>query len=70
MPLMKSSADLSLTPSNQGKTSVEDILKYFSYFFQETGFDISCKWSPILHEMPNTVSVKNKRKNRHLFIVR
>ena len=25
------------------KTSADNILKYFSYFFQKTGFDISCK---------------------------
>ena len=28
------------------KFSADDIFKYFFYFFQETGFDISCKLSP------------------------
>ena len=28
------------------KFSADDILKYFSYFSQQTGFDISCKLSP------------------------
>ena len=26
--------------------SADDILKYFSYFSQKTGYDISCKLSP------------------------
>ena len=29
------------------KFSADDILKYFSYFSQKTGFDISCKLSPL-----------------------
>ena len=30
----------------QGKISADNILKYFSYFSQKIGFDISCKLSP------------------------
>ena len=30
-----------------GKNSADNILKYFSYFYQKTGFDISCKLSPV-----------------------
>ena len=26
--------------------AADNILKYFSYFCQKIGFDISCKWSP------------------------
>ena len=29
------------------KFSADDILKYFSYFLQKKGFDISCKLSPV-----------------------
>ena len=29
------------------KFSADDILKYFSFFPQKTGFDISCKLSPL-----------------------
>ena len=29
------------------KFSADSILKYFSYFSQEKGFDISCKLSPL-----------------------
>ena len=29
------------------KFSADDILKYFFYFSQKTGFDISCKLSPV-----------------------
>ena len=29
------------------KVSQDDILKYFSYFFQQTGFDISCTMFPM-----------------------
>ena len=29
------------------KITADDILKYFSYFSQETRFDISCKLSPV-----------------------
>ena len=29
------------------KFSAENILKYISYFSQKTGFDISCKLSPL-----------------------
>ena len=34
--------------STQVKFSAKDILKYFSYFSQKTGFDILCKLSPLL----------------------
>ena len=41
------------------KFSAGDILKYFSFFSQETVYDISCKLSPMdgdnLHEMSNPV---------------
>ena len=40
------------------KFSADKILKYFSYFSQETGFDISCKFVSTgdnLHEMSNIV---------------
>ena len=30
-----------------GKNSADDILKYLSDFIQKTGFDISCKLSPM-----------------------
>ena len=33
--------------STLGKISADDSLKYFSYFFQKTGYDISCKLSPM-----------------------
>ena len=33
--------------SAKNKFSADNILKYFSYFTQETGFDISCKLPPI-----------------------
>ena len=36
----------SLTLSSWVKISVDDILKYFSYFSQKLGFDILCKFSP------------------------
>ena len=40
--------------------SADDILKYFSYFSQKTGFDISCK----LHEISNPFRYeKNINKN-------
>ena len=45
------------------KFSAEDILKYFSYFSQKTGFDISCK-SPketICMKCRILFSVKNKK---------
>ena len=32
---------------NWVKFSAENILKYISYFSQKTGFDISCKLSPL-----------------------
>ena len=35
------------------KFSADDILKYFSYIYQKTGFDISCKLSP-----PETICLK------------
>ena len=37
---------LNLMLSTLGKISA-DILKYLSYFSQKTGFDISCKLSPV-----------------------
>ena len=37
--------------------SVDDILKYFSYFFQKIGFDSLCKLYP-LHEMSNLLSAE------------
>ena len=41
-------------------SQADNILKYFSYFSQKTGFDILCKLSPVeticnLHEMSNLV---------------
>ena len=36
--------------STLSKFSAEDTLKYFSYFSQETGFDISCKLSLIFRQ--------------------
>ena len=43
--------------------SADDMLKFFSYFFQKTGFDISCKLSPmetICMKSQFLFSVKNK----------
>ena len=37
------------------KFSVENILKYLSYFFQKTGFDIYMQIGDNLHEMSNPV---------------
>ena len=33
--------------STLGKISADDILKYLLYFSQKTGFDMSCKLSPM-----------------------
>ena len=41
-----------------------DILEYFSYFSQKTGFDITCKLSPmetICMQCQNLFSGKNKK---------
>ena len=46
------------------KFSADDILKYFSYFSQKTGFDISCKLSPyetICMKCSTLFSGKNKK---------
>ena len=40
------------------KNSAEKILKYFSYFFKETEFDITCK----LHEISNPVFWEKYKK--------
>ena len=51
-----------LTLITLGKISVDDILKYFSYFSQTTGSDISCKLSPvetICMKYQNLLSGKN-----------
>ena len=52
------------------KFSADDILKYFSYFSQKTGYDISCKLSPNnLHEMSNPVfggKIRNMSSICHL----
>ena len=48
------------------KFSADDILKYFSYFSQKTGFDISCKLSPkktICMKCQILFSGKNKKNN-------
>ena len=50
--------------STLGKISADDILKYFSIFFQKTRFDISCKLSPmetICMKCQITFSGKNKK---------
>ena len=44
--------------------SADDILKYFPYFYQKTGFDISCKLSPmetICRQCQSLTSGKNKK---------
>ena len=46
------------------KFSADDILKYFSYFPQKTGYDISCKLSPketICMKCQILFSEKNKK---------
>ena len=43
-------AESGLTPSTLGKISADDSLKYFFYFSQETGFDIS--------DIPNPGKIK------------
>ena len=46
------------------KVSADNILKYFSYFYKETGFDISCKLSlmeTIYMKCLIPVSGKNKK---------
>ena len=53
------------------KTSVEDILKYFSYFLQKTCFDISCKLSPgetICITYQRLFSEENKKRNIIIFV--
>ena len=48
------------------KFSADDILKYFSYFSQKTGFDISCKLSlkeTICMKCQILFSGKNKKNN-------
>ena len=55
-------ADSTLTLSSSGKT----FSRHCEFFFpQQTGFDISCKLSPMdgdnLHEMSKSVSEKNKK---------
>ena len=50
--------------STLGKFSADDIFKYFSYFSQKTGYDISCKLSPketICMKCHILVSGKNKK---------
>ena len=46
-----------------GQKSADGILKYCSYFFQETGFDISCKLSgDNLHATSSPTFWENKKK--------
>ena len=53
------------------KISADKILKYFSYFSQKTGFEFSCKLSPmengvILHDKSNPVFWKNSKNVTNL----
>ena len=51
------------------KLSADNILKYFSYFSQKTGFDISCKLSPletICMKCQILFSGKNKKNINYL----
>ena len=57
----------SLTFTTLWAHSADDkLVIFFFYFSQKTGFDISCKLSPMdgdnLHEMSNLVFWKNKEK--------
>ena len=58
--------DMTLRLALWVKFSADDILKYFSYFSQKTGFDISCKLSPketICMKCQILFSVKNEKNN-------
>ena len=48
------------------KFSADDILKYFSYFSKKTGFDISCKLSPICMKCQILFPAKNKKNITNL----
>ena len=60
------------------KNSADNILKYFSYFSQKTGFEMSCKFSPLFFpENRIDISCKlspvfqvliQKCKNNHVLI--
>ena len=52
-----------LTSTTLRASSVVDDLMMVSYFPQKTGFDISCKLSPNLHEMYKPVFRENKKDN-------
>ena len=47
---------VSLTLSSLGKNSADDILKWFSYFFQKTGFDIWFKHI-LFHKVYTSISI-------------
>ena len=57
-----------LTLSTLGKISEDDISKLFSYFFQKTGFDISCKLYPMVTICICEIefSSKKKKKNKNI----
>ena len=60
-----------LTLSVLGEKFTNDILKYFSYFSQKTGFDFSCTLSPqetMCMKCQSLFSGKNKKKY-HQFVV-
>ena len=42
--------------------SADEILKYFSYFSEEIGFDISCKLSPKLCKIVSSNFLRKIRK--------
>ena len=49
-----------------GKILADDILKYFSYFSEKIGFDISCKLFPnekLCMKCQSLFSSKQKREN-------
>ena len=55
-----------VAPCMLGKNFSRNILKYFSYFSQKIGFDISCKLSPketICMNCQSLFSGENKKRN-------
>ena len=53
--------------STPSKNSADDILNCFSYFSQKTGFDISCKLSP-LETICMKCQILFSRKNKKTII--
>ena len=47
------------------KKSSGDVLKYFSYFFQKTGFDSSCKLSPKENRIWHFMQIVSLGDNLH-----